>query len=312
MVDHKKVDLTISSDGMNLVTPLMTASGTFGYGDEYKGIIDYSLIGGIVTKSLSLLPRPGNPPPRICETSCGGAINSIGLANPGVDEFMEKKLAILPTSETKVYLSIVGEAVEEFVRLTEKLEVVETISGYELNLSCPNVKRGGLDLGADSQAVAAIVKAVRETTDRFFSVKLTPNQPDIGRLAESAAHAGADALTLVNTLIGMSIDTEKRKPRLGSITGGYSGPPIKPVALANVYKAAQIVDIPIWASGGIVSGKDGIDFLLAGATTLQLGTVLFVDPQAPERILAEMTDYCVRHGIESIGDLIGALDTSIV
>ena len=311
MVDKNKIDFTITRDGMNLISPLMTASGTFGYGDEYRGIIDYSLIGGVVTKSLSLLPRPGNPPPRICETSCGGAINSIGLANPGVDEFMDKKLAILPIEDTKVYLSMVGETVEEFVCLTEKLEVVDSISGYELNLSCPNVRRGGLDLGADSQAVSAIVKAVRETTDRFFSVKLTPNQPDIGRLAESAALAGANALTLVNTLIGMSIDTEKRKPRLGSITGGYSGPPIKPVALANVYKAAQVVDIPIWASGGIVSGKDGIDFLLAGATTLQLGTVLFVDPQAPERILAEMTEYCHRHSINSISELIGGLDTHI-
>lgn len=296
---------------MDFATPLMTASGTFGYGDEYDGLIDYSALGAIVTKSLSLYPRAGNPPPRICETSCGGAINSIGLANPGIDEFMTTKLPILPVSKTKVYLSIVGNTVEEFVTLIEKLEIVETIAGYELNISCPNVKRGGIDLGADSQAVEAIVKAVRAATNRFFSVKLTPNQPDIGRLAESAAKAGADALTLVNTLFGMSIDTEKRRPRLGSITGGYSGPPIKPVALANVYMAAQVVDIPIWASGGIVSGKDAIDFLLAGATTLQLGTVLFVDPHAPVRILTEMTDYCNRHSIMSIVDLIGALDTGI-
>ncbi len=307
----QKVDISIRREGMDFVSPLMTASGTFGYGDEYDGLCDYSLIGAVVTKSLSLLPRVGNPPPRICETSGGGAINSIGLANPGVDEFIASKLPILPVSKTKIYLSLVGETVEEFVTLVEKLELVQSISGYELNISCPNVRRGGIDMGADSQAVTAIVGAVRAATDRFFSVKLTPNQPDIGRLAESAAKAGANALTLVNTLFGMSIDTEKRRPKLGSITGGYSGPPIKPVALASVYKAAQVVDIPIWASGGIVSGKDGIDFLLAGATTLQLGTVLFVDPQAPVRIMREMVDYCKRHNIKAITELIGALDTNV-
>jgi len=302
------VNLTVTMGGMKFATPLLTGSGTFGYGDEFSNLIDYSALGGMVTKSISPEPRPGNKPPRICETSSGGMINSIGLANVGVDRFITEKVSILPFEQTKVFVSVVGNAVEEFVEVVQKLETVEKISGYELNVSCPNVKRGGLDLGGNKDAVTAIVKEVRAVTKRFISVKLTPNQPAIAPMAEAAVKAGADALTLVNTLIGMAIDAERRKPLLGSITGGYSGPPLKPVALAKVWQAAQAVDVPIWASGGMVNGIDCIEFLLAGATGLQLGSVLFVDPDAPRRVLNEMTEYCERNGVRELGELVGGLE----
>ena len=301
------VNFKVEMGGMEFRTPLLTGSGTFGYGNEFIGLVDYQALGGIVAKSVSPEPRPGNIPPRICETS-GGVINSIGLANPGVERFMKEKIATLPFDKTRVFLSVVGNTVEDFVEVVENFETVPEVSGYELNVSCPNVKRGGLDLGGDQTAVSEIVKAVRATTKRFISVKLTPNQPAIAPMAEAAVKAGADALTLVNTLIGMAIDAERRKPLLGNITGGYSGPPLKPVALAKVWQASRAVDVPIWASGGMVTGLDCIEFLLAGATGLQLGTILFADPYSPQRVLSEMASYCDRHGISDLNELIGALE----
>ncbi len=301
-------DTSVIIGDIKLRTPLLTGSGTFGFGDEFSSLIDYSAFGGIVTKSISIKPRAGNPPPRICETPTGGVINSIGLANPGVDRFLTDKTAVLPIDQTEVFLSVVGDEVEEFVRIVEKLETVEGVAGYELNVSCPNVKRGGLSIGGDKDAVYEIVQAVREGTDRFISVKLTPHHPTIAPICEAAVRAGADALTLINTLVGMAIDAETRKPQLGNITGGYSGPPLKPVALAKVYQAAQAVDVPIWASGGMVNGIDCIEFLLAGATCLQLGSVLFADPYSPSRILGEMLEYCDRHGLKSFTELTGAME----
>ncbi len=301
------IDMTVQMGDVNLSTPLLTGSGTFGYGSEFESLIDYSMLGGIVTKSLSLEPRKGNPPPRICETGYGGILNSIGLANPGVDSFLTEKVPLLPITKTKVYISVVGNSVEDFVEVIHRLEDVKNIAGYELNVSCPNVRVGGLDIGGDKEAVSAIVKEVRQATERFISVKLTPNQPAIAPMAEAAQKSGADALTLTNTLIGMAIDAEKQKPLLGLGTGGYSGPPLKPVALAKVWQASQVVDIPIWASGGMVNGIDCIEFLLAGASALQLGSVLFADPFAPQRVLAEMRNYCERHEVSRISDLIGQL-----
>jgi len=302
------VDTTVRMGELELRTPLLTGSGTFGYGDEFRTLVDYSKLGGIVTKSISLEPRSGNPPPRICETSTGGIINSIGLANVGVDSFLVEKVSILPIGETKVFVSVVGDSVEEYAEVVGKLEAVLGISGYELNVSCPNVKRGGLDLGGDRDAVEAIVREVRSMTKRFISVKLTPHYSVIAPVAEAAVEAGADALTLVNTLMGMVIDAERRRPLLGNVTGGYSGPPLKPVALAKVWQAAQAVDVPIWASGGMVNGTDCIEFLLAGASGLQLGSVFFADPGAPVRVLDEMIEYCERHGVGRLTDLIGCLE----
>ncbi len=300
-------DFNVTCGELELKSPFLTGSGTFGYGDEFSSLINYSYLGGIVAKSISPETRSGNKPPRICETS-GGIINSIGLANPGVDRFIAEKVPTLPIEKTKVFLSIVGNTVEDFVSVAIKFDRIPNISGYELNVSCPNVKKGGLDLGGDKTAVSEIVKEVRAATKRFISVKLTPNQPAIAPMAEAAVKAGADCLTLVNTLIGMAIDVEKRTPLLGNIIGGFSGPPLKPVALAKVWQAAQAVDAPIWASGGMVCGKDCIEFLLAGATGLQLGSVLFADPYAPERITNEISVYCQRHGIKAVRDLIGALN----
>lgn len=303
------VDTTIRMGNLILKTPFLTGSGTFGYGDEFSDLVDYSLLGGIVTKSISAKPRDGNPPPRICETGSSGIINAIGLANVGVDRFIAEKVDKLPIGRTEVFLSVVGDTVEEFEEVVESLEGVEGVAGYELNVSCPNVKRGGLDLGGDKDAVFAIVGAVRSITRRFISVKLTPHYSLIDPVVEAAVRSGANALTLTNTLVGMAIDTERQRPLLGNITGGYSGPPLKPVALAKVWQAAQMVDVPIWASGGIVNGIDCIDFLLAGASALQLGSVFFADPYAPDRILREMIDYCERHQVQRFSDLIGRLST---
>ena len=302
------VDTMIRIGDIKLKTPFLTGSGTFGYGSEFDTLVDYSKLGGIVTKSISIKPRHGNPPPRICETGAGGIINSIGLANVGVDQFINEKVSTLPFDQTEVFVSVVGESVEDFAAVVERLETVEKIAGYELNVSCPNVRSGGLDIGGDKEAVAAIVKTVRRLTKRLLSVKLTPHYARIEPVARTAVDAGADALTLTNTLVGMCIDADKRKPLLGNVTGGYSGPPLKPVALAKVWQASQAVDVPIWASGGIVNGVDCIEFLLAGASALQLGSVLFVDPFAPDRILNEMLDYCEKHGVERFSDLIGQLE----
>jgi len=302
------VGTKVSIKNLVLRTPLLTGSGTFGYGDEFADIVDYDKLGGIITKSISLEPRSGNPPPRICETEIGGLINSIGLANVGVDDFLKDKSSLLPLHKTEVFVSVVGDCVEDYVGVISKLQVIKDIAGYELNISCPNVLKGGLSLGGDKEAVAAITREVRAITKRIISVKLTPHYSLIEPVAEAAVNSGADALTLTNTLMGMMIDAEKRKPLLGNITGGYSGPPLKPVALAKVYRAAQAVDVPIWASGGIVSGIDCIEFMLAGACGLQLGSVLFADPFAPNRIMSEMEEYCERHGVEKMADLIGALE----
>ncbi|MDP8239632.1 MAG: dihydroorotate dehydrogenase [Candidatus Hatepunaea meridiana] len=302
------VDTKVIMGDLVLRTPLLTGSGTFGYGNEYNTLVDYSKLGGIITKSISLEPRNGNPPPRICETRAGGIINSIGLANVGVDAFLNQKVEALPIGKTEVFISVVGDSVEDYTSVVEKLETIEDIAGYELNISCPNVKSGGLSLGGDKEAVAAITKAVRSMTHRFVSVKLTPHYAVIAPVAEAAVKAGADALTLTNTLVGMAIDAECRKSLLGNVTGGYSGPPLKPVSLAKVWQASQVVDIPIWASGGMVNGIDCIEFMLAGASALQLGSVLFADPTAPERILVEMTEYCERHNVERFSNLIGSLE----
>ena len=303
-----KVDLSVRLGRLQLRTPLLTGSGTFGYGSEFDGLVNYKALGGMVTKSISPRPRTGNPPPRICETGNGGILNSIGLANPGVEAFLADRVKELPITKTNVFLSVVGDAVEDFVTVVERLETIADVCGYEINVSCPNVKKGGLNLGGDQEAVAEIVREVRRITSKFISVKLTPHHPVIEPLAEAAVRAGADALTLTNTLVGMVIDAEHRKPMLGNVTGGYSGIPLKPVALAMVWRASRVVDVPIWASGGIVNGLDGIEYLLAGATCLQLGSVLFADPYAPDRILSEMEGYCKRHGVHHIVDLIGKLE----
>ncbi len=303
------VDTSINMGGIKFRSPLLTGSGTFGYGDEYLPLMDYSAFGGIITKSISKYPRQGNPPPRICETPLGGLINSIGLANPGVGSFIADKAKNLPFDKTLIFISVVGDTVEEFVFVIERLETIPNVAGYELNLSCPNVHKGGLSLGGEKEAVKEITQACRSITKKFISVKLTPHHPLVAPLVEAAAKAGADALTMTNTLVAMAIDIETRKPKLGNITGGYSGPPLKPVALAKVWQASQAVSLPIWASGGIVCGLDAIEFLMAGASGLQLGSVLFADPTAPKRILSEMTEWCEKRGVKQFSDLIGQLET---
>ena len=286
---------------------VLVASGTFGYGDECRGDVDLTRLGGLITKSLSLKPRDGNPPPRIIETT-GGMLNSIGLANIGVHRFMEEKLPFLRTVETALIANIAASTIDEYCAVLDILEGEEGVDGYEINISCPNVKEGGLNFGTSCPMTAEITRRLRARTRRPLIIKLTPNVTHIGDFARAAADEGADAVSVMNTLIGMAINARTRKPVLSTVTGGLSGPAVKPVALAKVYEASRSVKIPVIGIGGITSGVDAIEFLLAGAIAVQVGTANFLDPAAGVNVAAGMTAFCEEQGIGDMGTLVGALD----
>ena len=286
---------------------VLVASGTFGYGDECVSAVDVNRLGGIVTKSLSLKPREGNPPPRIVETT-GGMLNSIGLANIGVHRFISEKLPFLRTVDTAVIVNIAASTIEEYCTVLEILEGEDGIDAYEINVSCPNVREGGLNFGTSCPMTAEITRQLRGRTRRPLIIKLTPNVTHISEFARAAEDAGADAVSVMNTLIGMAIDVRTRKPVLSTVTGGLSGPAVKPVALAKVYETARAVKIPVIGIGGITNGRDAIEFLLAGALAVQVGTANFVDPAAGIKVADEMRAYCVEQGIADLGSLVGALD----
>lgn len=292
-----------------LANPVLTASGTFGYGDECGGLVDPNLFGGIITKSLSLKPRAGNPPGRIVETP-SGMLNSIGLANIGVERFIKEKLPFLRTLRTKVVANIAAESVDEYCDVLSALEPEDGIDAYEINISCPNVKEGGLSFGTSCEMTEEITRRLRVLTRKTLIIKLTPNVTHCSEFARAAADAGADALSVINTLIGMSIDAEKRRPRLSTVTGGLSGPAIKPVALAKVYEVTQAVSIPVIGVGGIMTAVDAVEFLLAGATAVQVGTASFIDPAAGVTIAGELETYCESHGVRSVRSLTGALEAA--
>lgn len=289
---------------------VLVASGTFGYGDEVKDLVDVSALGGIVTKSLSWKPRDGNPPRRIAETP-SGMLNSIGLANIGVHAFIEKKLPYLRTLDTVVVVNIAASAVQEYCDVLSLLETQEGIDAYEINVSCPNVREGGLSFGTDCSLTAEITSKLRRLTEKPLFIKLTPNVTYVSEFAKAVKGEGADGVSLINTLVGMAVDIRTRKPRLSTVTGGLSGPAIKPIALAKVYEVAQIVDIPILGMGGISSASDAVEFLLAGASAVQVGTANFVDPAAGVRIAAGLEAFCRDGGITNVGDLVGGLDAKI-
>ncbi|MCC7439858.1 MAG: dihydroorotate dehydrogenase [Armatimonadetes bacterium] len=291
--------------------PVLTASGTFGYGLECPDLFDVSRLGGVVTKSISRKPRDGNPPQRIAETSSGGMLNSIGLANVGVDVFLDQKLPALIERKATVIVNIAASSVEEYCYVLERCEEHEGIDGYEINVSCPNVKDGGLSFGTDCPAVAQITRELRSRTDRFLSMKLTPNVTSIGEFARACEAEGADAVSCVNTFIGMDIDVGTRRPKIATITGGYSGPAILPMALAKVYEVRKAVKIPIIGIGGIMTAQDAIKFLVVGASLIQLGTVLFVDPMAATTVVKGIEEYMQQNGFSQINDLIGALDVTM-
>ena len=289
---------------------VLVASGTFGYGDEVKDLVDVNKLGGIVTKSLSWKPRDGNPPRRIVETP-SGMLNSIGLANVGVHAFIREKLPYLRTLKTKIVVNIAASSVQEYCDVLTLLDTQEGVDAYEINVSCPNVKEGGLNFGTDCRMTREITAQLRPLTRKPLIIKLTPNVTHISEFARVVEDAGADAVSVINTLVGMAVDVRTRKPKLSTVTGGLSGPAIKPIALAKVYEVAQAVKIPVFGIGGIQSAEDAIEFLLVGATAVQVGTMNFVDATASARIVEEIREFAEKENLDDVGKLVGALDADI-
>ena len=299
-------NLAVDIAGINLRNPVMTASGTFGYGREFSEYLDLEKIGAIITKGLSMKPKAGNPTPRIVETP-GGMLNAIGLQNVGIDAFITEKVPFLRTISTPVIVNLYGNTLDEYGELAARIDVIPEVAGVEVNISCPNVKQGGIVFGTDPRAAAEVVSLVRRGTTKPLIVKLSPNVTDVVVMAKACVDAGADALSLINTLTGMAIDLQKRRPILANITGGLSGPAIKPVALRMVWQVARAVTVPVIGIGGITTATDSLEFILAGATAIQVGTANFLDPSAAQTIAVEMEEYLVQNGIADIRDLIGAL-----
>lgn len=298
--------LSVSIAGLHLKTPVLTASGTFGYGLEYAKAVDLSRIGAIVVKGLSLEPSRGNPDPRVVETA-SGLLNAVGLENIGIRSFVSEKLPKLKAFGTPVIVNLYGKTIEDYAALAEICDQEPDIAALELNISCPNVKAGGLAFGTDPVAAAKLTEAVREKTGKPLIVKLSPNVTDIRAIAMAVENAGADALSLINTLTGLSIDAETRKPRLANITGGLSGPAVKPVALRMVWETASCVKIPIIGLGGIMNATDAIEFLIAGATAIAVGTGNFVNPRMAVEIAEGIAAYLKKHGMRKVSELTGAL-----
>jgi len=305
----KKPDLKVNIGTIELQNPVMTASGTFGYAREFEGLLDLNRLGGIIVKGLSLKPSKGNPPPRIVETPCG-MLNAIGLENVGIDIFVKEKLPFLQTLFPPIFANIYGTSIEEYAELAARIDELEAISGVEVNISCPNVKAGGIAFGADPNSAFKVVKAVRKKTSKQLIVKLSPNVTDIIIIARSAEEAGADALSLINTITGMAIDIESRRPKIANITGGLSGPAIKPVALRMVWQVAQAAKIPVVGIGGIMTAIDALEFFIAGATAVQIGTANFVNPHTTLDIIDGIEKFLVRKKIDRLADIIGTLETN--
>ncbi len=292
------------SKKLKLKNPLLTASGTFGYGDEVSDFIDTNLYGGIVSKSLSLKPRIGNPPPRITETP-SGMINSIGLANIGLEKFLDEKESYFRNYNGKLIVNIAGREDKEYYEILQQLDKVHWVHGFEINVSCPNVKKGGIQFGTDPDFMYKLIEPMRDMTDKFLMIKLSPNVTDIAKMAEKVQLANCDAVSMINTLYGSAIDIYTRQPKINTVVGGLSGPAVKPVAIANIIKANKAIDIPIVGIGGIATGEDVIEFLLAGASAVQLGTVHFYDPTAVAKIHIFLNQYLEEQNISSINELIG-------
>jgi len=290
--------------GLLLSNPVMTASGTFGYGTEYSHLFDIQKLGAIVCKGTTLEPRDGNPQPRLVETA-GGLLNSIGLQNIGVDALVKEKAPIWSSWRVPVIVNIAGGTIDDYARLASQLDGVAGISSLEVNISCPNIKAGGAEFGTNPESAAEVTTAVRKVTSLPILVKLTPNTSDIAAVAMAVAEAGADAISLINTLKGMAIDITKRKPLLGNITGGLSGPAIKPVALHMVYEVVGAVDIPVIGCGGITTASDALEFIMAGASAIQVGTASFTNPRAPLDVLEGIEQFMQKDGVGDLSELIG-------
>jgi len=305
---EKKHHMRVNIGGIELKNPVMTASGTFGYAGEFERLIDLNRLGAIIVKGLSLEPSRGNPPPRIVETPCG-MLNAIGLENVGLEGFVKEKLPVLKMIDAPVFVNIYGKTIEEYAELASRLEDIEEVSGIEVNISCPNVTCGGMAFGAYPESAAQVVNAVRKRTTRPLMVKLSPNVTDITEIARRVEGEGADSISLINTITGMAIDIETRRPKLANITGGLSGPAIRPVALRMVWQVAQAVQVPVIGVGGIMTAKDALEFLIAGAVAVQVGTANFINPHATIDIIEGIEAFLEERDIGEIGDIVGSLIT---
>jgi dihydroorotate dehydrogenase (NAD+) catalytic subunit len=302
------VNTSINLNGLTLRNPVLTASGTFGYGPEFEDFIDLNKLGGFVVKGTTLHPREGNPYPRMAETA-SGMLNAVGLQNVGVETFIADIYPDIKHVNTNIIVNVSGSTVDDYVKTAAKINALDNIPAIELNISCPNVKEGGMAFGTSCQAASKVIKAVREVYDKHLMVKLSPNVTDITEFAQIAEQEGADSVSLINTLLGMAVDAETQKPVLSTITGGLSGPAVKPVALRMVWQVSQAVNIPVVGIGGIMNAEDAIEFMLAGASAVQVGTANFIDPQATEKIITGIEDYMNRLGINDVKELTGALNS---
>lgn len=302
-------DISVDIGGLKLKNPVMTASGTFSYGAEFKDLMDLNRLGAIIVKGLSPQPQKGNPPPRIVETACG-MLNAIGLENVGIEAFIAEKLPFLETIDSPVIANIYGQSVDDYAFLAARIEQVPGIDGIELNISCPNVKSGGVAFGVDPDVAEKVVARVREKSAKPLMVKLSPNVTDVVQIAKRVEAGGADSISLINTITGMAVDLEARKPILANITGGLSGPAIKPIALRMVWQVAGAVDIPVIGIGGIMTAQDALEFILVGATAVQVGTANFVNPDAAVEIIDGIQIYLQENNIADLASLKGALQLS--
>ena len=295
-------DLTTKIGALTMKNPVMTASGTFGYGLEYSDFIDISKIGGIIVKGTTIQPREGNPYPRMAETP-SGMLNAVGLQNKGADYFAKEIYPKISEIDTNMIVNVSGSSIDTYVECAEKMAALERIPAIELNISCPNVKQGGMAFGVCASSAGEVVRAVRKVYPKTLIVKLSPNVTDITEIARAAEAEGADSVSLINTLLGMAIDVEKRQPILSTVTGGLSGPCVKPIALRMVWQTSRAVKIPVIGLGGISSWKDAVEFMLAGATAIQIGTYNFIDPEISLKVAEGIHDYCDRHGFKSSAEL---------
>ena len=302
-----KPDLSVTLGSLTLPNPVIAASGCFGYGLEYERVVDLSSLGGLVSKGLFMKERQGHPPPRIVETPAG-MINAIGLQGIGVHRFVQEKLPLLRRAGARTFVNVCGTTLDEYVEVTKVLSQAEGVAAIELNISCPNIKEGGIQFGCSLEGTYGVVSAVKKATHLPVIPKLTPNVTDVASFAHAAEDAGADAISLVNTFLAMAIDVETRRPKISNVMGGLSGPAIRPIAVRMVWECYQLVKIPIIGMGGITDARDALEFMLAGAAAVQIGTQNFVDPFVWSKILDGITDYLTRHNVEKLSDLVGAFD----
>ena len=301
------VNLGVNIGGLNLKNPVLTASGTFGYGEEFADFIDLNRLGGFVIKGTTINHREGNPYPRMAETP-SGMLNAVGLQNKGVDYFIEDIYPRIKDVDSHVIVNVSGATIDDYVAVCEKLAPLDKINAIEVNISCPNVKQGGMAFGTTCEGAAQVTKAVRKAFPKTVIIKLSPNVTDITEIARAVEAEGADSVSLINTLLGMAIDVERQRPYLSTITGGLSGPAVRPVAVRMVWQVAKTVNIPVIGLGGIMNGRDAIEFMLAGASAIQVGTANFVDPSVTMKIIDYMEEYCLRHGVKDINEIVGMIN----